>query len=550
MKRSLYIVIFTFLFFPLFAYAQVDINNETDLKNNLSSGADIRLTANITVTTNLFVQGESTIDLNGFTIDMTNKTLVPYKTLTVKDTSDSESGKITSTAQNTLQVGGSTKDGSFVLESGTIDCRGTYCVNNYGQITINGGRIEGNNYTIINRKSLTMNGGTVHSRDNIAVGLTENTTFTLNDGLVETMGDNCAVFVSASGAEFTMNGGRIEALYEDVPNHSTGGIGIFTRGNTQVTINGGTILADGFAINGNGSYENTNITINGGDIESLHLHAIYAPEKSGEVKITGGTITGLTALEVRGGVLNITGGTFNATSDYYVIGSNDNGTTTKGVAVAIVQHVTKKPIEVHICGGTFNGIVPFAQANAETNPLEDVNKISLLIDNSCGVPVFNSLDGNKTVFSENFDSFIFGGKFTTDVGKYIAPKYGEVLENGMQVVYLYNNIIVDDDDIEVVESELRNNVVTVITPDKPGYVVDKIIVTDENGNVIPVRNNKFIMPASDVHIKVLYIPEGEVKGDDIINPITRDLIRCYIHILFTAIMGISLVVINKKLLID
>ena len=547
--KKIYLLIISLLFLPSFAYA-VNVNNELLLKAYLSTGADIVLTNDVMVTSNLPVNASSSIDLNGHTIDMGTNTLVTYEPLIVKDESDSGIGKITGTGTFVIQVGSSSSPGTFILDSGTIDCRGSYCINNIGNMTINGGSILGSTYVIITRKSLVMNGGHVYSNDDIAIGMTNGGTFVFNDGLISTDGDEFAVYVSANGGTFTMNGGSIEALYEDVDDYKTGGVGLFVGSNTNSIINGGTITAEAFAIAGNGSNNNSNITINGGDITSIHGLGIYFPPVNSKLKITGGEISGLTGVEIRAGSLEVTGGTINATSSTYSIGRNDSGSTSLGVGVAVTQHNTKSDIDVHICNGTINGLVPFAQANTQQNSIDNLSKINILIDNSCGKPIFNSSNRETTVYSQNFDGFIQGGEFTTDVGKYIAPKYGEVLENGMQVVYLYNNITVDDDDIEVVESELRNNVVTVITPDKPGYVVDKIIVTDENGNVIPVRNNKFIMPASDVHIKVLYIPEGEVKGDDIINPVARDLIRCYIHILFTAIIGISLVVINKKLLID
>jgi hypothetical protein len=43
---------------------------------------------------------------------------------------------------------------------------------------------------------------------------------------------------------------------------------------------------------------------------------------------------------------------------------------------------------------------------------------------------------------------------------------------------------------------------------KDGYSVEKIIVTDSNGNIIEVVNNKFYMPMNDVKIEVKYV-EGE-----------------------------------------
>ena len=71
-----------------------------------------------------------------------------------------------------------------------------------------------------------------------------------------------------------------------------------------------------------------------------------------------------------------------------------------------------------------------------------------------------------------------------------------------------------------------------------------------DGNIIPVNNNKFIMPSSDVHIIITYKPIEETKGEDTTNPITGDMIKAYARILISSLIGTLLVVINKQLLID
>ncbi len=53
----------------------------------------------------------------------------------------------------------------------------------------------------------------------------------------------------------------------------------------------------------------------------------------------------------------------------------------------------------------------------------------------------------------------------------------------------------------------REIVVLNITPDN-GYMIDKIIVTDSNGNNIEVKDNKFIMPVADVKVDVQF-KQGE-----------------------------------------
>ena len=55
-----------------------------------------------------------------------------------------------------------------------------------------------------------------------------------------------------------------------------------------------------------------------------------------------------------------------------------------------------------------------------------------------------------------------------------------------------------------VDEDGRSYVELKVTP-KDGYSVEKIIVTDVNGNEIEVTNNKFFMPMTDVKVEVKYV---------------------------------------------
>ena len=62
--KKIYLLIISLLFLPSFAYA-VNVNNELLLKAYLSTGADIVLTNDVMVTSNLPVNASSSIDLYG-----------------------------------------------------------------------------------------------------------------------------------------------------------------------------------------------------------------------------------------------------------------------------------------------------------------------------------------------------------------------------------------------------------------------------------------------------------------------------------------------------
>ena len=62
--------------------------------------------------------------------------------------------------------------------------------------------------------------------------------------------------------------------------------------------------------------------------------------------------------------------------------------------------------------------------------------------------------------------------------------------------------------VEKVDEDGKSYVELKITP-KNGYIVDKIIVTDTNGNKIEVTDNKFYKPLNDIKIEVQYKIAGE-----------------------------------------
>ncbi len=58
-------------------------------------------------------------------------------------------------------------------------------------------------------------------------------------------------------------------------------------------------------------------------------------------------------------------------------------------------------------------------------------------------------------------------------------------------------------DVDTINAKSGDIIKIDAKPDK-GYRVGEIIVTDSNGNIIDVKDNKFIMPSSDVTIKVIF----------------------------------------------
>lgn len=369
------LIIASILVFPFIiaqnTYAEtLDVSTAEELQNIFSSGGDVRLTNDITLANNSFVTSNVILDLNGHTINLTDKTLIPSNaSLTINDTSASESGTITSTANFTIQIGTSTTAGELIINSGTIDCQGDYGVRNNGDLIVNGGNITSKDYTIYHQGNLlTMNNGSVISTEGTAIGLyAEGVSFTMNDGLVRTLADDVTIRLSRPNTSVIINGGTIEAPYTN-EEHTRGGNAIVGYKDTEITINGGNLSSGGNTISGNGSASgasegtNARFTINGGTITSTYGAGIYAPQVNGVTTVTGGTITGLTGIEIRAGTLTVTGGTITGNGEYEVT-SNTNGLTTKGAAISVAQHTTSQPITVTITGGYFEAETPVSNAN-------------------------------------------------------------------------------------------------------------------------------------------------------------------------------------------
>ena len=174
----------------------------------------------------------------------------------------------------------------------------------------------------------------------------------------------------------------------------------------KLTINGGNIKGYNYGIMGNGNRNGTAITITGGTIEAGYCAedntGIFHPQ-SGTLNISGGNLTGyMSAVEMRSGVLTISGGTFESTAPSLVAEANGNGNTITitGAAIAISRHTTLYDLFVTISNGIFKGAYSLYEENLQS-------------DVSGGISM--SVTGgtfNGSVFTENCKTAITGGTFS------------------------------------------------------------------------------------------------------------------------------------------
>lgn len=314
---------------------------------------------------------------------------------------------------------------------------------------------------------------------------------TLNEGLI---------FVS-SDSKLTIN-----ATTGKINSGSKAYAAIQVGSNSELIVNGGKISGYWYGIVGNGGNHNTKITINGADtvIESDDINtdktdvAIYHPQE-GVLTINNGLVEGSTGIEIRAGKLVLNGGLVRGTNDSFSSNPNGNGTTTVGAGIAVVQHTTKKAIDVKVVGGTIEGHIPFYENNPQNNSAEDIAKIKLSIE---GGTFRTTGTGTKTVETHDIHNYISGGTFMGQV----KPSNDDLVSGA---------VINKDGSVAVYKVTLNydeNLASATMTPEnpKPGDKVTIQLTLKEamfngyGGSVVlnDLGNNKyeFTMPENDVLI--------------------------------------------------
>ena len=188
----------------------------------------------------------------------------------------------------------------------------------------------------------------------------------------------------------------------------------------HIEVNGGTYESNQYCpiyVNGAVSSENSTVTVKNAIIKATNISSdqdmgcgVYLAGYSTSA-FENCTITApITGIEIRAGKLtlnncDVTGGNGEVTAD-----ANGNGTTVTNAALAISQHTTKKPIDVTIDGGTFNGTATVYQTDVQGTGSANV-KIAV-----------KSGTFNGTISGETDGTIaISGGKFKVKVDdKYFA----------------------------------------------------------------------------------------------------------------------------------
>ncbi|MGN0162595.1 MAG: hypothetical protein ACI4EA_03295 [Candidatus Ornithomonoglobus sp.] len=285
-------------------------------------------------------------------------------TLTVKDSSDSKTGKIVSERNSISNFG------TLTIEGGTLDSTGgTNAVYNDGSLTVKDGTLVGGSYYAINND---VDSSELHIY---------NGTFSTK-GLIES---DDVFTIYHSGGQVIIDNGTFSKS-------SDAGVLIYgLSGSDSITINGGTFKADPNASTDVNIEANNNVTITDGTFEG------YIKLYDGENKISGGTFTRSSGNVLVGtnAKLDITGGTFTAANKIVDAVNRDN---------------------VLITGGTFN-YTSSSDANYMFNCVTIGGNENIKINLGSGTVSFyrcKLVNRNMEADSMSFENcWIDGGSFTT-----------------------------------------------------------------------------------------------------------------------------------------
>lgn len=312
----------------------------------------------------------------------------------------------------------------IIDKSLTLDLNGhkLYTNNNNVTLTVKGSGVE----VVIVDSSEKAEGMILHGKKEKkpALEIKESAKVILKSGTIEATGEDSATVTHAvvvtgdndnNGGKFTMDGGVVKGYYgvrviyhgDFIMNGGTveaTNYGVFPRGdNTDgvndakadvtVTINDGKIESGSYGISGNGNagWGSVDITINGGSIKGTRM-ALYHPQENSKLTITGGTLEGATAVYVKSGKINITGGTFVGNGDKADFTPSGNGANPTGDAIVVEQ-----------AGGDYGAVQSINIANAH-----------FVSENAAAITTHDSNSGDDIKVPEKFvQSATFEVKDTT-----------------------------------------------------------------------------------------------------------------------------------------
>lgn len=393
------------------------------------SGATVKLLAdtyeNVTVSKNAIV-----LDLNGHTLSGGTENAKPAltvdnKKVTLKDSSEAQTGTIkredtadTKTSHYVIDIQG--KNGFMIVESGKVENNsgipgvkgsslirlGNDSVSGWPTLTIKGGTFTQDNFIAIkvDRGTLHLLGGTVNSANSFAI---EN----WNNAYIKggTVNGTVSTWVYSTGAAFS-----------------------------KLEISGGTVNGNVASVN----YDN-------------------AADKQARVYVTGGTVTGtlgtytynngLVAMdETAKATIEVTGGTFSKDPTQYVVENSTitpNGDGTFGVAKAYLAKIGDT--EYYTMDEAFHAVKAgetiVMLRDYTTNKVQNSGDESFTIDLGGHTWTANIVDTASAAFEINYSDVTL----TVKNGKVVSSQLAGLIPSAMSGTITYNNSKLVFDGVEM-----------------------------------------------------------------------------------------------------
>jgi len=309
----------------------IEVSTSEQFKTAVETTKDnytIKLKEDITVTENIIVKNSLTFDFDGKTLTQNNGYLFI-------SADENETGN------------------KVVLKNGTyLNTNDGFCV-----VVLKGNTLDLEQTFTINFGGLSENYSAIYAGEDSTINIY---------GKINVMADNSKSYALTT---YTTSGKATVNVY-NTAEITTNDNGLVIANNSVLNVHGKITSTNGFAISGQGNEDALGAYINifdGANVTSINEIAIYMPS-AGELNIKGGIITGKTAVYIKSGTTEITGGTFNATGDATNFEHNENGANATGAALVVEAcgYPGGKPT-VTIRRGTYNS------ANKPTTPIEKYN---------------------------------------------------------------------------------------------------------------------------------------------------------------------------------
>lgn len=299
-------------------------------------------------------------------------------------------------------VGTDTSVLTLDLNGFTITKDANLALDVYGKLTIKDSSANGSGKIVSTKRTAGEQNAT-----SIGIWVNANADVTLESGTI--MGADYGVAVLGDNAKFTMNNGTV------------------------------------YGISGNGTQVNngTTITIAGGEVKSGTNGdiAIYHPQ-NGTLNITGGTVSGSTAIYIKSGIVNISNATIKGTGAQAAPVANGNGANSTGDAIIMdskAGYYGNMKLNIG-AGNTITSTNGHALQVANTDVTVGTNVVSLDISGSTFTGNGSAVKLSEAFVTaveqnENITATITNGTFsgdTTAIAKYI-PENKTINSNGTVV---------------------------------------------------------------------------------------------------------------------